>query len=115
MEAKSMQCKKMAITSLRVFKRVDNLITIFLFFNVVQCLDITPVNVGRFQPSSLRPYYDYIVVGGGSAGAVVASRLTEDPSITVLLLEAGGDAPFLTEIPGAVGFSLNSNIDWNYK
>jgi hypothetical protein len=34
---------------------------------------------------------------------------------TVLLLEAGGDGSIITEVPGMVGITLNSNIDWKYK
>jgi choline dehydrogenase len=60
--------------------------------------------------------YDYIVVGAGSAGCVVANRLSEDPSKTVLLLEAGPkDGSFWIPIP--VGFSklLNSpTYNWNF-
>ena len=62
-----------------------------------------------------RPRYDYIVVGAGSAGAVIASRLSEDPYKTVLLLEAGGDGMFATEVPALAGLVINSGGDWKYK
>ena len=59
--------------------------------------------------------YDYVVVGGGSAGAVVAARLTEDPGTTVLLLEAGpaADADEIT-IPAAFAGLFKTKWDWNY-
>ncbi|RAH51284.1 FAD/NAD(P)-binding domain-containing protein [Aspergillus brunneoviolaceus CBS 621.78] len=41
--------------------------------------------------SNLRQTYDYLVVGGGTAGLVVANRLTEDPTVSVRVLEAGGN------------------------
>jgi len=43
---------------------------------------------------------DYVVVGGGSAGAVIAARLSEDPDVLVTLIEAGGEArSLLIEVP----------------
>jgi choline dehydrogenase len=63
-----------------------------------------------------RESFDYIVVGAGSAGAVVAARLSEDPATSVLLLEAGGeaDADEIT-IPAAFANLFKTRWDWNYS
>jgi choline dehydrogenase len=59
--------------------------------------------------------YDFIVVGGGSGGAVVASRLSEIPEWKVLLLEAGGDEPPGTQVPSMLLNYYGSELDWKYK
>ena len=60
---------------------------------------------------------DVIVVGAGSAGAVLAARLSEDPSVKVLLLEAGGgDASPFFQIPILVAMALRYQFgDWGYS
>ncbi|MET0930592.1 MAG: GMC family oxidoreductase N-terminal domain-containing protein [Aeromicrobium sp.] len=62
------------------------------------------------------PVHDYIVIGSGSAGGVVAARLTEDPQVSVLLLEAGpADDDEMIHMP--IGFStlFKTRWDWNYE
>lgn len=59
--------------------------------------------------------YDYIVIGAGSAGCVIASRLTENPLTNVLLVEAGPpDRRREIRIPAAFSKLFKSPLDWNY-
>jgi len=60
--------------------------------------------------------YDYIIVGAGSAGCVLAARLTEDSGARVLLLEAGGrDTAREIRIPAAFSKLFKTGVDWNYS
>jgi choline dehydrogenase len=70
-------------------------------------------------PSSTRPQYDFVIVGGGSAGSALANRLSADPSRRVLVLEAGRpDYPWdvFIHMPAALTFPIGSRFyDWKYE
>lgn len=62
------------------------------------------------------PSADYVIVGAGSAGCVLANRLSEDPDVRVLLLEAGGkDGSINVKIPAAFPNQFHTKMDWDYS
>ena len=62
------------------------------------------------------PSADYVIVGAGSAGCVLANRLSEDPDVRVLLLEAGGkDGSVNVKIPAAFPNQFHTKMDWDYS
>ena len=71
--------------------------------------------ISLFQPQMEQ--FDYIIIGAGSAGCVLANRLSTNPKITVLLLEAGGkDTNPWIHIPGGYFKTMhNPSTDWCFK
>jgi len=60
--------------------------------------------------------FDYVVIGAGSAGCVIVNRLTADPTVRVLLVEAGApDLDPMIQVPGKWTALLGTPVDWNYQ
>ncbi|KAF8140823.1 aryl-alcohol oxidase-like protein [Mycena galopus ATCC 62051] len=70
------------------------------------------------SPEQVTKKYDFIVVGAGTAGSVVAARLSEEPSIRVLVIEAGvsdnGTDSDIIYVPLLAGTGVSTIFDWNY-
>lgn len=78
----------------------------YLEFNAKELPDRTPLN---------QEEYDFIIVGAGSAGSTLASRLSEVKQAKILLLEAGGHENLLIDIPIApLYLQFDSNLHWDY-
>ena len=69
------------------------------------------------NPQAVQADYDYVITGGGSAGCVVANRLSADKNTTVLLLEAGPDTePFWVRTPAGIGnVFFDERINWKFS
>ncbi|KAF5281709.1 hypothetical protein FQA39_LY17730 [Lamprigera yunnana] len=78
-----------------------------------------PKDAREYQPLNTIPkeygVFDFVVIGGGSAGAVVASRLSENPKWRILLLEAGKDENDFTDIPSMTPFLSNLEYNWGFN
>ncbi|CAG5044470.1 unnamed protein product [Parnassius apollo] len=68
-----------------------------------------------FNQKYLREEYDFVIVGGGSAGAVLANRLSEIEGWNVLLLEAGGHETDISDVPLLSLYLHKSKLDWKYR
>ncbi|KAI0431650.1 GMC oxidoreductase-domain-containing protein [Xylaria sp. FL1042] len=85
--------------------------SVFTLFGPASAIQIVPGSNGSLP---LRPSYDYIVVGAGIGGLVVANRLSENASVSVLVVEAGelDDRAEDVTVPGNVGQENPSRYEW---
>ncbi|XP_025422177.1 glucose dehydrogenase [FAD, quinone]-like isoform X3 [Sipha flava] len=67
------------------------------------------------QPNADEEEVDFVVVGGGVAGPVIAGRLSENPNWTVTLLESGPEQPAATDIPALLSSAISTKYDWKYS
>ncbi|XP_071448691.1 glucose dehydrogenase [FAD, quinone]-like [Hetaerina americana] len=90
-----------------------------LFLSAISSLTNMQCEIGNTdiypKSSDLEKHYNFIVIGAGTAGCVVANRLSKDPKNKVLLLESGGDPPYTSEVPAFTDSLHNTEADWSYE
>ncbi|KAI5890362.1 GMC oxidoreductase [Schizophyllum commune H4-8] len=87
-----------------------SLISVLVYASVVRCVTVQDGGAFAAEP------FDYIIIGAGTAGLVVATRLSEDPSVRVGVIEAGETAKNvdIIDVPGLYGADVGTKYDWNY-
>ncbi|EDS29166.1 choline dehydrogenase [Culex quinquefasciatus] len=102
-----------------VLTRPINVLTLLLLDALIwlQRSDIVDFHnrIQDIPPQFIYDVYDFVVVGGGSSGAVMAARLSEVCDWNVLLLEAGPDESYLSDIPYLFPALQRSRMDWKYR
>lgn len=105
-----------------VIKSTFGVVTTSLWLIPLMLAAISYYRYDRVDPESrpinqqnLYTEYDFIIVGGGSAGAVVANRLSEVKHWKILLLEAGPDENEISDVPSLAAYLQLSKLDWGYK
>ncbi|XP_055644495.1 glucose dehydrogenase [FAD, quinone]-like [Toxorhynchites rutilus septentrionalis] len=102
-----------------LYSRPSNIVILLILDAIIwlQRPDIVDFHnrVQDIPPQFIYDVYDFIVVGGGSAGAAVAARLSEVCDWNVLLLEAGQDETYLSDIPYLYPTLQKSNLDWKFE
>lgn len=94
-----------------------------VFMSIINTLMMTQssLNTKNLYPEDYGPFltdgeeFDFIVIGSGSAGSVVASRLSENPDWKVLLIEAGSYPSKTSEMPSMMFFLQGTQEDWQYE
>lgn len=89
-------------------------LTLFCY-HVLRIFQWDPIKIPLRRIEEEREF-DYVIVGAGSAGCVLANRLSENPNVSVLLIEAGGmDSWNQIHVPLAFSALQNTDIDWKYR
>lgn len=94
----------------------DPLLSVHRLFSIQQTLAEEYFTSSYAEDDPVKSEYDYVIIGAGPAGCVLANRLSENERNSVLLLEAGNaENPFVTNTPMAAPNLQSTNYNWNYQ